>query len=173
MDKATEPLSTYAKALGDEILVLTVNDEPVVAMVSLRDLDRESLALSLSPKFMEIIEKSRRELRSGRRLSLEEMKREISARQFIYVVVIYLSFFLYIGTSYIMIHSLLPTLLKNVQGLGIEFYKNYLFQGILIYSIFSGASLGILTERSVIAGIKHILLMLIVGYLMFKLYIGG
>ena len=78
MDKATEPLSTYAKALGDEILVLTANDEPVVAMVSLRDLDRESLALSLSPKFMEIIEKSRRELRSGRRLSLEEMKREIS-----------------------------------------------------------------------------------------------
>ncbi|CAB3288500.1 Type II secretion system F domain protein [Methanocaldococcus lauensis] len=104
---------------------------------------------------------------------LSEMKREISTRQFIYVVVIYLSFLLYIGTSYIMVHSLLPTLLKNIQGLSVDFYKNYLFQGILIYSIFSGASLGILTERSVIAGIKHILLMLIVGYLLFKLYIGG
>ncbi|WP_244409543.1 type II secretion system F family protein [Methanocaldococcus jannaschii] len=104
---------------------------------------------------------------------LSEMKREISARQFIYVVVIYLSFFLYIGTSYIMVHSLLPTLLKNIHGLSVEFYKNYLFQGILIYSIFSGASLGILTERSIIAGIKHILLMLIVGYMLFKFYIGG
>ncbi|ACV23931.1 type II secretion system F family protein [Methanocaldococcus fervens] len=104
---------------------------------------------------------------------LSEMKKEISSRQFIYVVVIYLTFFLYIGTSYIMVHSLLPTLLKNVQGLSVDFYRNYLFQGILIYSIFSGASLGILTERSIIAGIKHVLFMLIVGYLIFKLYIGG
>lgn len=104
---------------------------------------------------------------------LSELKREISSRQFIYVVVIYISFILYLGTSQIMIHSLLPTLLKTVQGIGLDYYKNYLFQGILIYSVFSGAALGILTERSIVAGIKHIILMLVFGYLMFKFYIGG
>ncbi len=104
---------------------------------------------------------------------LSELKREISSRQFIYVVVIYISFFLYLGTSQIMIHSLLPTLLKTVHGIGLDYYKNYLFQGVLIYSIFSGASLGILTERSVVAGIKHIIVMLIFGYFAFKFYIGG
>lgn len=75
---ATEPLSTYAQELGDEILVLTSNKEPVVAMVSLRNVDKESLSLSTNPEFMKIIEKSRREFELGRKLSLAEMKKEVS-----------------------------------------------------------------------------------------------
>ena len=75
---ATEPLSTYAQELGDEILVLTSNKDPIVAMVSLRNVDKESLSLSTNPEFMKIIEKSRREFELGRKLSLAEMKKEVS-----------------------------------------------------------------------------------------------
>jgi len=80
IDMASEPLSTYAKELvGGEILVLTANEEPVAAVVSLRNVDRESLALSTSPEFLEIIEEARQEFESGRKLSLSEMKSEVAS----------------------------------------------------------------------------------------------
>ena len=75
---ATEPLSAYAQELGDEILVLTSDKEPIVAMVSLKNVDKESLSLSTNSEFMKIIEKSRREFELGRKLSLAEMKKEVS-----------------------------------------------------------------------------------------------
>lgn len=74
---ASRPLSAYADELGEETIVLTSNDEPIVAIVSLKNVDRESLALSLNPEFMAIIEQARAECRAGKTLSLEEMKRTV------------------------------------------------------------------------------------------------
>jgi PHD/YefM family antitoxin component YafN of YafNO toxin-antitoxin module len=75
---ASRPLSDYATELDDEIIVLTSNEKPVAALVSLKSLDRESVSLSTSPEFMEIIEQARDELRLGKRLSFEEMKQAMS-----------------------------------------------------------------------------------------------
>ncbi len=77
--QASMPLSEYAKELHDEIIVLMSGSEPLAAIVSLKNVDRldlELLALSTNPVFMEIIEKARKELRNGKKLSLEEMERE-------------------------------------------------------------------------------------------------
>ncbi|MFQ5343027.1 MAG: hypothetical protein ACE5F6_15925 [Anaerolineae bacterium] len=80
IDMASEPLSTYAKELvAGEILVLTANEEPVAAVVSLRHVDPEPLALSTSPEFLELIESARQEFKSGRKLSLSEMKSEVAS----------------------------------------------------------------------------------------------
>lgn len=74
---ASRPLSEYADELEDEILVLTSNDKPVAAIISLRDVDSESWALSTSGVFQEIIEKARTEIETGKSLSLEEMRKEV------------------------------------------------------------------------------------------------
>jgi len=50
----------------------------VAAMVPLKNVDMESLALSYHPDFMEIIEKARAEVKAGKTLSLQEMKDEVS-----------------------------------------------------------------------------------------------
>jgi PHD/YefM family antitoxin component YafN of YafNO toxin-antitoxin module len=76
--KALKPLSEYANELDKEILVLTSNERPVAALVSLKNVDIESLSLSTNPDFMEIIEKSRKDFKFGKRLSLDEMKEEIT-----------------------------------------------------------------------------------------------
>ena len=73
---ASKPLSDYAEALDDDILVVTSRKKPVAALVPLKDVDREALALSTNPEFRAIIEAARAEFRVGKRLSLEEMKRE-------------------------------------------------------------------------------------------------
>ena len=77
LSEASKPLSDYAEALNEEILVLTSNQQPIAALISLKDVDPESLALSTNPEFMAIIEAAREEFRAGKKLSLEEMKREV------------------------------------------------------------------------------------------------
>ena len=74
---ANRILSDYAKDLGDEILILTSNKRPIAAIVSLKNVDLESLSLSTSPEFMKIIEKSRHEFKVGKQLSLEKMHKEV------------------------------------------------------------------------------------------------
>jgi hypothetical protein len=75
---ARRPLADYAADLGDEILVLTEGDRAVAAIVPLRNVDRESLALSQHPEFLRIIARSRAELATGRMLTLDQMKRAVS-----------------------------------------------------------------------------------------------
>ncbi|MBI1925696.1 hypothetical protein HYR99_15760 [Candidatus Poribacteria bacterium] len=77
ISKASRSLSDYAKELGEEIIVVTSNKKPIAALVSLKNMDRESLVLSTSPEFIEIIQAAREEFKSGKKLSLEEMKREV------------------------------------------------------------------------------------------------
>lgn len=81
IEKATEPLSTYAKDLGNDMLVLTSDKEPVAVLIHLGSRDKESLALSINREFMDIIEHSREEIRQGKKLSLNEMKEEFSNTQ--------------------------------------------------------------------------------------------
>lgn len=78
ISKATKPLSEYTKNLKDELLILTSDGRPVAAIVSLQNVDLESLSLCTNPDFMEIIEKSRKEFKKGKKLSLNEMQKEIA-----------------------------------------------------------------------------------------------
>jgi PHD/YefM family antitoxin component YafN of YafNO toxin-antitoxin module len=74
---ASRPLSEYVNELNKEMMLLTLNQQPVAALISLEDIDPEALALSLNPTFMGIIENAREEFRAGRKISLETMKQEL------------------------------------------------------------------------------------------------
>jgi PHD/YefM family antitoxin component YafN of YafNO toxin-antitoxin module len=75
--KASKTLADYAANLGVESIVVTSNRKPVAALVSLRNVDRESLPLSLDPAFMRIIRRARAEVRRGDVYSLDQVKREM------------------------------------------------------------------------------------------------
>jgi PHD/YefM family antitoxin component YafN of YafNO toxin-antitoxin module len=77
LSQASKPLSAYADDLGEEPIILTVDDEPVAALVSLKNVDRESLSLSTSPTFLRLVQAAREELERGDSISLEEIKREL------------------------------------------------------------------------------------------------
>jgi antitoxin (DNA-binding transcriptional repressor) of toxin-antitoxin stability system len=72
---ASKPLSEYAGELDDEIVILTSGDHAVAALVPLKNIDEESLALSTNQTFLDIIERSRKEIRACNTISLEEMER--------------------------------------------------------------------------------------------------
>ena len=74
--KASKSFSAYAHDLGEEPVILTVDDKPVAALVSLKNVDRESLVLSTSPAFLRLMQAASEELARGDSVSLEEIKRE-------------------------------------------------------------------------------------------------
>src|SRR5260370_5950360 len=73
LSRGSRPLAEYARELNDDILVLTDAKRPVAAIVPLKAVDRESLALSAHPEFLELIERSRAQFAAGQTLSLDEM----------------------------------------------------------------------------------------------------
>jgi PHD/YefM family antitoxin component YafN of YafNO toxin-antitoxin module len=60
--------------LGSESIVVTSNKKPVAALVSLKDVDRESLSLSLDAAFLKVIRRARAEVRREEVYSLEQVK---------------------------------------------------------------------------------------------------
>src|SRR5262245_14399952 len=73
--KASKPLAEYTAQLDSESIVITLNQKPIAALVSLKGMDRESLALSLSPDFAKIIRRARSEAKRGKVFSLDEVKK--------------------------------------------------------------------------------------------------
>jgi len=77
LSSASRSLAEYAKELDEEIMVLTERNKPVAAVVPLKHVDRESLALSSHPGFLDLIERARREFAGGKTLSFDEMKKAV------------------------------------------------------------------------------------------------
>ncbi len=81
LSSADRPLAEYAADLRDEIVLLTKRNRAVAAIVPLKNVDRESLALSHHPEFLELIAQSRAEFAAGRKLSLDDMRRSVLAKR--------------------------------------------------------------------------------------------
>ena len=75
MDQATASLAEYAREVKNEPVLLTEHGSPVAALLSLENVDWESLSLSTNPQFMEIIEQSRARLTAEGGVSSDEMRR--------------------------------------------------------------------------------------------------
>ncbi len=81
LSSASRPLGEYVGEMNDEITLLTEGSRTVAALVPLKGVDQESLALSAHPEFLNLIARSRAEFAAGQTLSLDEMKRAVLTRQ--------------------------------------------------------------------------------------------
>jgi PHD/YefM family antitoxin component YafN of YafNO toxin-antitoxin module len=73
---ASQSLAECTKDIDQDFVVLTSNHKPVAAIVSLKDIDPESHALSTNPQFMKIVEQARREFAAGNTVPLDQMKQQ-------------------------------------------------------------------------------------------------
>ena len=73
--EATDTLSDYALKGLKEALVVTRRGKPLLALTPIRRGDWESIAVATNPKFLAIIERSRKSRKPG--LSTEEMRRRL------------------------------------------------------------------------------------------------
>jgi antitoxin (DNA-binding transcriptional repressor) of toxin-antitoxin stability system len=74
LKRAARSLASFAA--GGDVVVLTDKSRPVAALISFARMDPESRALATHPDFRRLIAKARREVRAGRTVSLDAVKRE-------------------------------------------------------------------------------------------------
>jgi antitoxin (DNA-binding transcriptional repressor) of toxin-antitoxin stability system len=56
---ATASLAEYARDLGQEPVIVTIQGKPVAALVAIGNADLETVTLSNHPQFLALIERSR------------------------------------------------------------------------------------------------------------------
>ena len=77
IEKSKAPLAQVVAAASAGVVLLKSGGRPVAAVISLETIDLESLVLGTDPGFLSIIEDARAEVRAGKTLSLEEMKKAV------------------------------------------------------------------------------------------------
>jgi prevent-host-death family protein len=78
LSDATAPLAQYAKATTTaHPLILTKKGKPVAAVISLKGVDKETLAMSQNPRFLSILDKSRARRRREGGISSDEMRKRL------------------------------------------------------------------------------------------------
>ena len=80
ISKATGSLAKYARELNGRLLVITDEGQPVAALVPVAGIDIESLAVGTNPRFLEIIERSRKREKGEGGLSIEEVRQRLGMR---------------------------------------------------------------------------------------------
>lgn len=79
--QATAPLADYARGARKEGVVVTLKGKPVATVTAVPDgADWESLAIGMHPKFLDIMERSRRAHREQGGLSPDEMRRHFGIK---------------------------------------------------------------------------------------------
>lgn len=78
LSEATASVAEYAAQIDAEPVVFTVAGEPVAALVSIDDLDLESIYLGNNPEFLAIIAKSRADYEAHGGISAEEVRRRLN-----------------------------------------------------------------------------------------------
>ena len=77
--EATDTLSDYARKGLKEALVVTRRGKPLLALTPIRRGDWERIAVATNPKFLAIIERSRKTQEP--RVSTEEMRRRLGLKR--------------------------------------------------------------------------------------------
>ena len=77
LSSAIRPLADYVADFSGETVVLTEGNRAIAAIVPLKNVDRESLALSQHPEFLKLIAHSRAEFAAGQTISLREMTHRV------------------------------------------------------------------------------------------------
>ncbi|WOF16974.1 secretion system protein [Methanoplanus sp. FWC-SCC4] len=116
----------------------------------------------------------------------ETLKRERTGEMFIYTMIIYLAFFVFVFVVAVLDANFLSVLeTLNTGGTGglggasftqasampIDTFRRLLYHTCIIQAFFSGLIAGQMGEGSIKAGVKHAAIMLIIGLIIFNIFI--
>jgi flagellar protein FlaJ len=112
------------------------------------------------------------------------MKDERKMNMFMYVIVVYISFGVFLLIVYVLAATFLPLMPSSGAqmgaggsmgmgggGIDIDLYTRLFFHAALIQGFFSGLIAGQMGEGHVFSGIKHALIMVTISFLVFTLFI--
>jgi len=77
LTEATETLATYASAVAQEPVIITVAGQPIAALMAIENADLETVSLSTNPAFLALIERSRARHQAEGGLSSTEVRQRL------------------------------------------------------------------------------------------------
>lgn len=117
--------------------------------------------------------------------SEQEMKRERNMSMMIYIVIIYISFLVFVGVIYVISTTFLSEMAEAGQQMAasgaqtggflgsfdLEAYTRLFKHAAIIQGLSSGLMAGAMGEGSVMSGLKHSTIMIAIGYTIFTMFI--
>ncbi len=77
LTQATATLVDYLQNMGPETHILSIDGQPVAALMPLENLGMETISLSTNPEFLGILAESRASLKAEGGIPLAEVKRRL------------------------------------------------------------------------------------------------
>ncbi len=106
-------------------------------------------------------------------VEMKDIDKETSAQMKPYIIIIYASFAIFIVTAVLLVQSFLapmqgaPQIMSQVNLGSTSGMKDFFYKDMLISAITGGIMAGKLGERRVAGGLKHAIILCIVGYMVF------
>ncbi len=105
-----------------------------------------------------------------------QLKKDKSVNMLIYLIIIYMSFLVFLYVVYSLTATFLPPMAKGAEAGGaafiknfnLEFYKVYFYHTALIQALFSGMVAGVMGEGNFRSGFKHSIILMLISFLLFK-----
>jgi flagellar protein FlaJ len=113
---------------------------------------------------------------SGFMEEMREMDKETSSQMRPYLIIVYSAFFVLIFTAVILLQAFFAPLqgLKNVLSpstiVGVQQFKDFFYRTVIVSALFGGLMAGKIGERRVAGGLKHAIIMLMAGYVIFFIF---
>jgi flagellar protein FlaJ len=113
---------------------------------------------------------------SGFMEEMREMDKETSSQMRPYIVIVYAAFFVLIFTAVILLQNFFAPLegLQNILSpatiVGLQAFREFFYRTLIVSALFGGLMAGKIGERRVAGGLKHAVIMLVVGYVIFFVF---
>jgi flagellar protein FlaJ len=114
---------------------------------------------------------------SGFMEEMKEMDEDTNAQMRPYIMIIYIAFFVFLFTAIILVRSFFtplegyPQILSQLSIVGVKTYKDFFYRDMLVSALTGGLMAGKIGERRVLGGLKHAIVLSVVGYVAFFILI--
>lgn len=114
---------------------------------------------------------------SGFMEDMKEVDSETDSEMRPYIMIVYTAFFVFLFVALILVQSFFMPLegsqqiLSTVTIVGVREFKDFFYRTMLVSALMGGLMAGKIGERRVLGGLKHSIIMLVAGYIIFFLTI--
>ena len=114
---------------------------------------------------------------SGFMEEMKEMDKETTAQMRPYIIIIYAAFGVFLITAAILVQSFFaplqgsPQIMSQVSVGSVSGFKDFFYKNMLVSAVTGGLMAGKLGERRIVGGLKHAIILSLVGYIVFLLVV--
>ena len=114
---------------------------------------------------------------SGFMEEMKEMDEDTDAQMRPYIIIIYAAFLVFLFTAIILVQAFFaplegyPQVLSQFSIVGVNTFKDFFYKNMIVSAVTGGLMAGKIGERRVAGGLKHALVLVALGYLVFLITI--